>query len=91
MWHLDQTSTGASGEFIDSTSNGNDGRGGGGTDVGYDSRRIPHVTDGQIGNGQHLKGPTTTGRGEGTDGSGNSFKVALPLTLKVFWKRTTGV
>ena len=66
VWHLNQTSTGASGEFKDSTSNGNDGRGGGGTDVGYDSRRIPHVTDGQIGNGQHLKGPTTTGTGEGT-------------------------
>ena len=66
VWHLNQTSTGASGEFKDSTSNGNDGRGGGGTDVGYDSRRIPHVTDGQIGNGQHLKGPTTTGNGEGT-------------------------
>ena len=66
VWHLDQTSTGTSGEFKDSTSNGNDGRGGGGTDVGYDSRRIPHVTDGQIGYGQHLKGPTTTGTGEGT-------------------------
>ena len=66
VWHLDQTSTGASGEFKDSTSNGNDGRGGGGTDVGYNSARIPHITDGQIGNGQHLKGPTTTGSGEGT-------------------------
>ena len=66
VWHLDQTSTGVSGEFKDSTSNGNDGRGGGGTDVGYNSARIPHITDGQIGNGQHLKGPTTTGSGEGT-------------------------
>ncbi|MCH1607949.1 MAG: DUF2341 domain-containing protein [Nitrosopumilus sp.] len=66
VWHLSQTSTGASGEFQDSTSNGNDGRGGGGTDVGHDSQRIPHITDGQIGNGQHLKGPTTTGNGEGT-------------------------
>ncbi|MGB0725138.1 MAG: DUF2341 domain-containing protein, partial [Nitrosopumilus sp.] len=66
VWHLDQTSTGASGEFKDSTSNGNDGKGGGGGDVGYDSRRIPHVTDGQIGNGQHLKGPTTTSKAEGT-------------------------
>jgi len=66
VWHLNQTSDGTTGEFKDATSNGNDGRGGGGTDVGYDSQRIPHITDGQIGNGQHLKGPTTTGTGEGT-------------------------
>ncbi|MDC0387783.1 DUF2341 domain-containing protein [Nitrosopumilus sp.] len=66
VWHLNQTSTGTSEEFKDSTSNGNNGRGGGGTDVGYNSVRIPHITDGQIGNGQHLKGPTTTGTGEGT-------------------------
>ena len=66
VWHLNQTSDGTTGEFKDATSNGNDGRGGGGTDVGYDSQRIPHITDGQIGNGQNLKGPTTTGTGEGT-------------------------
>jgi len=66
VWHLNQTSTGTDSEFKDATSNGNDGRGGGGTDVGYDSQRIPHITDGQIGYGQHLKGPTTTGTGEGT-------------------------
>ncbi|MEO2202061.1 MAG: DUF2341 domain-containing protein [Nitrosopumilus sp.] len=66
VWHLNQTSTGTSYEFKDSTSNGNDGRGGGGGDVGHDSQRIPHLTDGQIGKGQHLKGPTTTGNGEGT-------------------------
>ena len=66
VWHLNQTSTGTDSEFKDATSNGNDGRGGGGTDVGYDSQRIPHITDGQIGKGQHLKGPTTTGTGEGT-------------------------
>ena len=66
VWHLNQTSTGTSEEFKDATDNGNDGRGGGGTDVGYNSARIPHITDGQIGNGQHLKGPTTTGTGEGT-------------------------
>ena len=66
VWHLNQTSTGTTGEFKDATSNGNDGRGGGGTDVGFNSARIPHITDGQIGKGQHLKGPTTTGTGEGT-------------------------
>ena len=66
VWHLNQTSTGTTGEFKDATGNGNNGRGGGGTDVGYNSARIPHITDGQIGKGQHLKGPTTTGTGEGT-------------------------
>ena len=66
VWHLNQTSTGTVGEFRDSTSNGNDGRGGGGNKVGYNAARIPHLTDGQIGNGQEFKGPTTTGSGEGT-------------------------
>jgi len=66
VWHLNQTSTGTVGEFHDSTSNGNDGRGGGGNKVGYNAARIPHLTDGQIGNGQEFKGPTTTGNGEGT-------------------------
>ena len=66
VWHLNQTSTGTVGEFRDSTSNGNDGRGGGGNKVGYNAVRIPHLTDGQIGNGQEFKGPTTTGSGEGT-------------------------
>jgi len=66
VWHLNQTSTGTSSEFKDATSNGNDGRGGGGGDVGYNSQRIPHITDGQIGKGQHLKGPTTTSNAEGT-------------------------
>jgi len=66
VWHLNQTSTGTVGEFHDSTSNGNDGRGGGGNKVGYNAARIPHLTDGQIGNGQEFKGPTTTGSGEGT-------------------------
>jgi len=61
VWHLNQTSTGTVGEFRDATSNGNDGRGGGGTKVGYAAGRIPHDTTGQIGNGQELKGPTTTG------------------------------
>jgi hypothetical protein len=66
VWHLNQTSTGTAGEFSDATGNGNDGRGGGGTKVGYSAGRIPHDTDGQIGAGQELKGPTTTGSGEGT-------------------------
>ena len=66
VWHLNQTSTGTVGEFRDSTSNGNDGRGGGGNKVGYNAARIPHLIDGQIGNGQEFKGPTTTGSGEGT-------------------------
>ena len=66
VWHLNQTSTGTVGEFRDSTSNGNDGRGGGGTKVQYIAGRIPHDTEGQIGNGQELKGPTTTGSGEGS-------------------------
>ena len=66
VWHLNQTSTGSIGEFADATGNGNDGRGGGGTKVGHNNARIPHDTDGQIGAGQWLKGPTTTGNGEGT-------------------------
>jgi len=66
VWHLNQTSTGTVGEFRDSTSNGNDGRGGGGNKVGYNAARIPHPTDGQIGSGQEFKGPTTSGGGEGT-------------------------
>ena len=66
VWHLNQTSDGTAGEFSDATGNGNDGRGGGGTKVGYSAGRIPHDTDGQIGAGQELKGPTTTGNGEGT-------------------------
>ncbi len=65
VWHLNQTSTGSIGG-ADATGNGNDGRGGGGTKVGYSAARIPHDTDGQIGGGQWLKGPTTTGTGEGT-------------------------
>ena len=66
VWHLNQTSDGTAGEFSDATGNGNDGRGGGGTKVGYSAGRIPHDTDGQIGAGQELKGPTTIGSGEGT-------------------------
>ena len=66
VWHLNQTSDGTAGEFTDATGNGNDGRGGGGTKVGYSAGRIPHDTDGQIGAGQELKGPTTIGSGEGT-------------------------
>ncbi len=66
VWHLNQTSTGTIGEFVDATGNGNDGRGGGGTKVGYSDARIPHDTDGQIGGGQWLKGPTTTNNNEGT-------------------------
>jgi len=66
VWHLNQTSDGTVGEFHDATGNGNDGRGGGGTNVGYNAVRIPHLTDGQIGTGQEFKGPTTTGSGEGT-------------------------
>ena len=69
VWHLNQTSTGAIGEFTDSTSNGNDGRGGGGTKVQYIAGRIPHDTEGQIGNGQELKGPTQTTFG--AEGSGD--------------------
>ena len=66
VWHLNQTSDGTAGEFSDATGNGNDGRGGGGNKVGYNAARIPHLADGQIGNGQEFKGPTTTGSGEGT-------------------------
>ena len=66
VWHLNQTSDGTAGEFTDATGNGNDGRGGCGTKVGYSAGRIPHDTDGQIGAGQELKGPTTIGSGEGT-------------------------
>ena len=66
VWHLNQTSDGTAGEFRDATGNGNDGRGGGGTDVGHNAARIPHITDGQIGKGQDLKGPTTTSSAEGT-------------------------
>ena len=66
VWHLNQTSTGTVGEFRDATSNGNHGRGGGGTNLGYNVNRIPHDTEGQIGNGQDLKGPTTTGTAEGS-------------------------
>jgi len=66
VWHLNQTSDGTAGEFSDATGNGNDGRGGGGTDVGHNAARIPHITDGQIGKGQDLKGPTTTSSAEGT-------------------------
>jgi len=69
VWHLNQTSTGAIGEFTDSTSNGNDGRGGGGTNVGHSAGRISHITDGQIGYGQELKGPTQTNFG--VEGSGD--------------------
>ena len=69
VWHLNQTSTGTVGEFRDSTSNGNDGRGGGGTKVQYIAGRIPHDTEGQIGNGQELKGPTQTTFG--AEGSGD--------------------
>jgi len=65
VWHLNQTSTGTSNEFKDSTSNENHGNGGGGGDVGYDSGRIPHITDGQIGYGQNLKGPTETSNADG--------------------------
>ena len=36
------------------------------TDVGHNAARIPHITDGQIGKGQDLKGPTTTSSAEGT-------------------------
>ena len=46
VWHLNQTSTGTIGEFRDATSNGNDGRGGGGTKVQYIAGRIPHDTEG---------------------------------------------
>ena len=63
---MNQTSTGAVGEFVDATGNGNDGRGGGGTKVGHSDARIPHDTDGQIGAGQWLIGPTTTNKNEGT-------------------------
>ncbi len=66
VWHLNQTSTGTSNEFKDSTSNENHGTGGGGGDVGYNAVRIPHITDGQIGYGQNLKGPTTTGKADGS-------------------------
>ena len=66
VWHLNQTSTGTSFEFKDATDNGNDGRGGGGTDVGHSMARIPHLTNGQIGYGQQLKGPTTTSSNEGS-------------------------
>ena len=66
VWHLNQTSTGTAGEFRDATSNGNHGRGGGGAKVGYDADRIPTIKNGQIGKGQKLAGPTTTGGGEGT-------------------------
>ena len=66
VWHLNQTSTGTSFEFKDATDNGNDGRGGGGTDVGHSMARIPHLTNGQIGHGQQLKGPTTTSSNEGS-------------------------
>ena len=66
VWHLNQTSTGTSFEFKDATDNGNDGRGGGGADVGHSMARIPHLTNGQIGHGQQLKGPTTTSSNEGS-------------------------
>lgn len=66
VWHLNQTSTGTNSEFKDATDNGNDGRGGGGNDVGHSMGRIPHLTNGQIGQGQELKGPTTTGNGQGS-------------------------
>lgn len=46
VWHLNQSGNGTAGEFADSTSNGNDGRGGNGT-----SSAVPSRVAGQIGYG----------------------------------------
>jgi hypothetical protein len=53
VWHLNESGNGATDEFSESTSNGNDGTGGGGT-----ASKTPAQVDGQMGKGQH---------GDGTD------------------------
>lgn len=46
VWHLNQSGNGTAGEFADSTSNGNNGRGGGGT-----AANVPSRVAGQMGYG----------------------------------------
>lgn len=51
VWHMVESADGTAGEYLDSTSNGNDGQGGGGT-----AGKIPTRTNGKIGYGQDFDG-----------------------------------
>ncbi|MFB3078310.1 MAG: LamG domain-containing protein, partial [Lysobacterales bacterium] len=51
VWHLAESGSGAAGEFKDSTSSNNHGRGGGGT-----GSKVPTQTTGRIGNAQSFDG-----------------------------------
>lgn len=51
VWHLNESGNGTVGEYKDSTSTTNDGRGGGGN-----SSYVPTAVDGKIGKGQDLDG-----------------------------------
>lgn len=78
VWHLKETGNGTSGEFKDSTSNVNNGRGGGGT-----GGKIPTVSpSGQIGNAQSFDGSND-------DIVMNDFglSMSIPITIS-FWAKS---
>ena len=69
VYHLNQSSTGTENEFVDASSTGNDGTGGGEGAKTNDTDRIPTRVEAKIGYGQSFDGPTQTAFN--TEGSGD--------------------
>ena len=69
VYHLNQSSTGTENEFVDASSTGNDGTGGGEGAKTNDTDRIPTRVEAKIGYGQSFDGPTQTSFN--TEGSGD--------------------
>ena len=78
VWHLEETGTGAAGEYVDSTSNNNDGQGGNGA-----PGSTPSKVSGIIGSGQDFSGDFIN---VGTD---DSLKIQNTLTISAWVKIDT--
>ena len=80
VWHLEEAGTGTAGDYVDSTSNNNDGQGGGGT-----TNRVPAQASGQIGYGQDFEGTDSTP--DFIDvGSASSLSITGSITLEAWVK-----
>jgi hypothetical protein len=80
VWHMGESGSGAVGEYEDSSLNGNDGQGGGGT-----ANRVPSQTSGRIGYAQDFEG-TNTNPDYIDVGSDSSLDISGSMTIEA-WVR----
>lgn len=80
VWHLQESGNGTAGEYVDSTSNGNNGRGGAGT-----ASNVPAQATGRIGYGEQFDGTNDLIDA----GTGASIKLSSGGTIET-WMYETG-